>query len=123
MTIAPTKVLIVPISAGPQFKAIIRKLSSRLRILGISNNVDSSGASLGKRFARNVELGTPLAITIDHTTLSDGSITLRERDSTDQIRGSEDEVVEAVKGMATGMETWKEVAERLPSFAARSLDE
>lgn len=48
MTIAPTKVLIVPIAAGPQFKNITRKLSNRLRVFGISNNVDSSTASLGK---------------------------------------------------------------------------
>lgn len=68
-------------------------------------------------------MGTPLASTIDHTTLSDGSITLRERDSTDQIRSSEDEVTNAVKNMATGAETWKDVAKRLPSFAARNTDE
>lgn len=110
----------MPISAGSQFKNITRKLSNRLRVLGISNNIDSSTASLGKRYARNDEVGTPLAITIDHMTLSDGSITLRERDSTDQIRGSEDEAMDAVKNMVTGAETWKEIAKRLPSFAART---
>lgn len=121
--IAPTKVLIVPISSAPQFKSITRKLSSRFRVLGLSNNVDSSSASLGKRYARNDELGTPLAITIDHTTLLDDSITLRERDSTDQVRGSENEVLEAVKSMVTGVEMWKDIAERLASFTVRDLDE
>lgn len=85
--------------------------------------MDSSNASLGKRYARNDELGTPLAITLDFATLSDGSITLRDRDSTDQIRGSEDDIVKAVKGMVDGVETWEEVAERLPSFIIRNLDE
>lgn len=49
-------------------------------------------------------------------------MTLRERDSTEQIRGSENEVLEAVKRMATGVEMWKDVAERLPSFTVRNLD-
>lgn len=121
--IAPTKALLVPISNGSQFKLIIRHLSNRLRVLGISHNVDSSTASLRKRYARDDEVGTPLAITIDHTTLLDGSITLRERDSIDQVRSSEDEVVEAVKNIVTGAETWTELVKRLPSFAARSPDE
>lgn len=115
--------LIAPISGQSQFKPIIRKLAARLRTLGIFNAVDSSSASLGKRYARNDELGTPLAITIDHTTLLDGSITLRERDSTNQIRDSEDEVVRAVKSMVDGVETWDMVAERLPSFTTANLEE
>lgn len=121
--IAPTKVLIVPISNQPQFKPIVRKLAASLRSLGIANNVDSSGASLGKRYARNDELGTPLAITIDHTTLLDGSITLRERDTTKQVRDSEDGVVQAVQNMVNGSETWATVSERLPTFTAGNLED
>lgn len=91
--------LIVPVSAHPQFSSIINKLSARLRKLGISNNVDSSGASIGKRYARNDELGTPLGITVDFDIVADGSLTLRDRDSTSQVRGSEDDVIMAVKDM------------------------
>ena len=59
-----------------------------LRLKGISNRVDESSASIGKRYARNDELGTPYGITIDFQTLDDGTVTLRERDSTRQIRDS-----------------------------------
>lgn len=114
MAVAPTKVLIVPISAQPQFSPIINKLSARLRKLGISNTVDSSGASIGKRYARNDELGTPLGITVDFDTVADGSLTLRDRDSTSQVRGSEENVIMAVKDMVEGTQTWDDVVQRLP---------
>lgn len=123
LAVAPTKVLIVPISAQPQFSPITNKLSARLRKLGISNNVDSSGASIGKRYARNDELGTPLGITVDFDTVANGSLTLRERDSTSQVRGSEDDVIMAIKRMVDGVETWGDVALRLPSFTAHGHED
>lgn len=123
LAVAPTKVLIVPLSAQAQFTPITRKLSSRLRALGIANNVDSSGASIGKRYARNDELGTPLGITVDFDTVANGSITLRERDSTLQVRGSEDEVVQAVKNLVDGTESWDQIAGRLPAFSAQGQND
>lgn len=115
--------LIVPISAQPQFSPIINKLSARLRKLGISNNVDSSGASIGKRYARNDELGTPLGITVDFDTLGNGSLTLRDRDSTSQVRGSEEDVIMAIKDMVDGTKTWDDVAQRLPPFTAQGQED
>jgi glycyl-tRNA synthetase len=58
----------------------------RLRVLCVSNRVDDSGSSIGRRYARNDELGTPFGITIDFQTLQDDTVTLRERDTTKQIR-------------------------------------
>ena len=46
---------------------------------------DDSG-SIGKRYARSDEIGVPFAITIDYDTLEDGTVTVRNRDSTKQIR-------------------------------------
>ncbi|KAI0393430.1 glycyl-tRNA synthetase 1 [Xylariaceae sp. FL0594] len=122
LSVAPTKVLIVPIRAQPQFKPITRRLSSQLRAWGIANNVDASGASIGKRYARNDELGTPLGITVDFDTVADEgdgcSVTLRERDSMAQVRGSEEEVLRAVRSLVDGEETWEDVARRLRPFKA-----
>ncbi|GAW16706.1 hypothetical protein ANO14919_061430 [Xylariales sp. No.14919] len=123
LAVAPTKVLIVPISAQVQFTPITRKLSSRLRAFGIANNVDSSGASIGKRYARNDELGTPLGITVDFDTLANGSITLRERDTTSQVRGPEDEVLQAVKNLVDGTESWHQIAGRLAPFSAHGQND
>jgi glycyl-tRNA synthetase len=44
------------------------------------------GGSIGKRYARSDEIGTPFAITIDYQTLEDNTVTIRNRDSTEQIR-------------------------------------
>ena len=46
---------------------------------------DDSG-SIGRRYARQDEIGTPLCITIDHETLKNDTVTLRNRDSTKQVR-------------------------------------
>jgi glycyl-tRNA synthetase len=76
----------------PDFAPITRNLSHQLRRSGISSCIDSSpSASIGKRYARNDELGIPLGITVDFDSLKDGSITLRERDSMKQVRASQRE--------------------------------
>jgi glycyl-tRNA synthetase len=43
-------------------------------------------ASIGKRYRRQDEIGTPLAITIDHDTLTDNTVTVRDRDTMQQER-------------------------------------
>jgi len=86
--------------------------------MGISNRIDESGASIGKRYARNDELGTPLGITVNFDTVKDGSITLRSRDSTQQVRGSEDEIIGAVRNLVESDETWEDVSARLPQFSS-----
>lgn len=88
--------------------------------MGIANNLDASSVSIGKRYARNDELGTPLAITVDFDTMKDGSITLRDRDSTTQVRASEIQILEAVKSLVSGSETWKEISQRLPAFTGQA---
>jgi glycyl-tRNA synthetase len=120
--VAPNKVLIVPLSSNPQLNPIAHKLSARLRKLGIANVIDASSASIGKRYARNDELGTPLGVTVDFDTLKDGSVTLRERDSMVQVRGLEDEVVVAIKGLVEGTETWEQVMGRMEAFGGQEED-
>jgi glycyl-tRNA synthetase len=121
-TVAPTKVLLVPLSNHADFKPFLKKLTARLRQIGVSNKVDDSSASIGKRYARNDELGTPFGITIDFQTVKDGSLTLRERDSTKQVRASEDEIIAVVKSLVDGADTWEQVAKRLPAFEGQEAD-
>lgn len=49
--VAPTKVLIVPLSGHDDFKPFTQTVSDKLDDLGISNRVDDSGASIGKRYS------------------------------------------------------------------------
>jgi glycyl-tRNA synthetase len=46
---------------------------------------DQAG-SIGRRYRRQDEVGTPWCVTIDHQTMDDDTVTLRDRDSTSQVR-------------------------------------
>jgi len=120
--VAPTKVLLVPLSNNPDFKPVLQKLTAKLRRLGVSNKIDNSSASIGKRYSRNDELGTPLGITVDFQTLKDKSITLRDRDTTKQVRASEDEICTAIKSLVDGEMTWADIAKKLPAFEGQEVD-
>lgn len=119
---APTKVLIVPLSKNDEFSPLARKVGHKLRQLGISSRVDDSGASIGKRYSRNDELGTAFGITIDFQTLKDGSVTLRERDSTRQVRADEGRILEAVQSMVSGTKTWADIEAELPKFEGQEVE-
>ena len=45
-----------------------------------------TGGSIGKRYRRQDEIGTPWGVTVDHQTMDDDTVTLRDRDSLEQIR-------------------------------------
>ena len=56
---------------------------------------DEAG-SIGKRYRRQDEIGTPFCITIDFDTLEDNTVTIRDRDSMDQIRLPIDQVADYI---------------------------
>ena len=80
--IAPIKAAILPLSKqlGEKAKEVFNNLSPYLNV-----SYDETG-SIGKRYRRNDEIGTPFCVTIDFDTLNDYSVTVRERDSMTQIR-------------------------------------
>ncbi|PTU17744.1 hypothetical protein P175DRAFT_0511971 [Aspergillus ochraceoroseus IBT 24754] len=120
--IAPTKVLLVPLSSNPVFRPLTQRLMSSLRRMGISNRVDDTSASIGKRYARNDELGTPFGVTVDFQSVKDETFTLRDRDSTKQVRASEAEILQALKSLVEGEETWEDIRKRLPEFTGQEVD-
>jgi len=94
----------------------------KLRQLGISNRVDDSSASIGKRYSRNDELGTPLGITVDFQSVKDNTFTLRDRDSTKQVRADEDAICASIKSIVDGQKTWADVQKELPEFTQQEAD-
>ncbi|GLB44641.1 putative anticodon binding domain containing protein [Lyophyllum shimeji] len=114
--VAPTKVLIVPLSARDEFAPIVAEVSSKLRKAGVFSRVDDSNTSIGKRYARNDELGTPFGITVDFASVQNRTMTLRERDTTDQRIGSIDEVIAVVTDLVNGTIDWNGACERLPAY-------
>ncbi|RKP29181.1 glycyl-tRNA synthetase [Metschnikowia bicuspidata] len=114
--VAPTKVLVVPLSNHADLVPLVGKISAALRKEQIPFKVDDSSASIGKRYARNDELGTPFGITIDFETVKDGTVTLRERDSTKQMRGDLAAIVKAVKKITYSGVSWAEGTRELAPF-------
>jgi glycyl-tRNA synthetase len=88
--LAPVKVAILPLlrKLGQPEKA--REIHARLRP-NMVTQYDQSG-SIGRRYRRQDEIGTPFCVTIDHQTMEDGTVTLRDRDALTQDRVHEDEL-------------------------------
>ncbi|SMR59896.1 unnamed protein product [Zymoseptoria tritici ST99CH_3D1] len=118
-TVAPVKVLVVPLQKDVRFADLLQTLEHRLDDDQLSFKVDQSGVSIGKRYSRNDELGIPFGITIDYQSLEDNTFTLRDRDTCKQVRASLDQILEAVSKMVKGKEAWSEVQKRLPAFEGK----
>ena len=78
-----------------------------------------TGTSIGKRYARTDELGVPFAITVD---MAD-SVTIRERDTKNQVRVKVTEAASVVKEVTDGHKTWADVWSTFPHHSSASADE
>ncbi|KAI8852852.1 hypothetical protein BC829DRAFT_414283 [Chytridium lagenaria] len=96
-------------------------VADKLRAVGVSTRVDASSTSIGKRYARNDELGTPFGVTVDFQTIKDGTVTLRERDSMKQIRESIPTIVKVVQDLVEENTTWSEVIAKYPEFSQQEI--
>ncbi|MFW5830131.1 MAG: His/Gly/Thr/Pro-type tRNA ligase C-terminal domain-containing protein, partial [Planctomycetota bacterium] len=94
------KCAVLPLVAKEGMPERARSVIERFLAAGIPARFDVKG-SIGKRYAKHDEIGTPCCITIDGTTLDDGTVTLRDRDSTEQIRVSVDEAIAQVQATLT----------------------
>ncbi|WP_321422251.1 glycine--tRNA ligase [uncultured Methanobacterium sp.] len=83
--IAPVGVNVFPLVNKDELVEISGKIRNNLRGKGIIAEVDTSG-TIGRRYARSDEIGTPFAVTVDHQSLEDDTVTIRERDSQEQVR-------------------------------------
>ena len=71
-------------------------MKTDLRKSGISTYYDEGG-TIGRRYARMDEIGTPFCVTVDHDSIKDKSVTLRYRDSAKQDRLKVTEIIEKIK--------------------------
>eukprot|EP00172_Hildenbrandia_rubra_P002650 Plantae.Rhodophyta-Hildenbrandia_rubra.ctg3656.p1 GENE.Plantae.Rhodophyta-Hildenbrandia_rubra.ctg3656~~Plantae.Rhodophyta-Hildenbrandia_rubra.ctg3656.p1 ORF type:complete len:461 (+),score=89.06 Plantae.Rhodophyta-Hildenbrandia_rubra.ctg3656:636-2018(+) len=117
-SIAPVKCTVFPISKHERFDSALQDISRQFSAAGLISRIDGSGVSIGKRYSRADELGTPFGITVDFKTVEDGSVTLRERDSCKQVRCSVEDCVMAVKNVVLGKSTWKMIQQQHPAFDA-----
>ncbi|NJL96809.1 glycine--tRNA ligase [Candidatus Gracilibacteria bacterium] len=91
--LAPFKVAVLPLMKKDGLGEKAQEIFANLRARGLMCDYDESG-SVGKRYRRQDENGTPWCLTVDYDTLSDGTITLRHRDTMEQERVKIDELSE-----------------------------
>jgi len=82
--ISPIKAAIFPIVKKPEFEKISRNIFEDLR--KEFNVLHDISGSIGRRYARNDEVGTPFCITIDDISIKNKDVTIRDRDTTKQVR-------------------------------------
>jgi glycyl-tRNA synthetase len=83
--VAPLKAAIFPLVKKDGLPEIAQGMMKELRKASIPAFYDESG-SIGRRYRRQDEAGTPWCITVDGQTAEDGSVTIRDRDSLEQVR-------------------------------------
>jgi glycyl-tRNA synthetase len=83
-SLSPIKVAVLPLSRREQLVAVAKEIYADLRKCWMVQYDDAQ--SIGRRYRRQDEIGTPFCVTIDFQSLEDKQVTVRERDSMNQIR-------------------------------------
>lgn len=83
--IAPVQVSVFPLINKEKLASVAIGIKENLRKNGFIADYDSSG-TIGRRYARSDEIGVPYAITVDHESLEDQQVTIRNRDNSEQVR-------------------------------------
>ena len=92
--IAPITVAVFPLMNKNGMPEIAQKIVDDLRS-NYSSFYDTGG-SIGRRYRRQDEAGTPFGVTVDHDTLEDNTVTLRDRDTMEQVRVNIDKLSDAI---------------------------
>ena len=94
--LAPYKVAVLPLSKKDTLTPLAQEIR---RMLADRYMVDyDETQNIGKRYRRQDEIGTPLAVTVDFDSLEDRAVTVRDRDTTEQVRVPIDELLATVAG-------------------------
>ena len=99
-SLAPVKVAVLPLSRNEKLVPLAREVHDAVRGAGgIRGMVQYDDAqSIGRRYRRQDEVGTPLCVTVDFDSLDDNAVTIRERDSMAQVRVPITELVGELSG-------------------------
>lgn len=93
---APVKVAVLPLSKKPELSEPAKALAQQLRDADIIVEYDET-QSIGKRYRRQDEIGTPLCVTVDFDTLEDKAVTIRDRDTMEQVRVPVAQLIEEIR--------------------------
>ena len=94
--LSPYKVAVFPLVKRDGMPELARDIVRQFFDAGIHAKYDAQH-SIGKRYARHDEVGTPYCLTVDGDSLKDGMVTIRDRDTTEQDRVKIDEALQVVR--------------------------
>ncbi|MGC9515396.1 glycine--tRNA ligase [Methanocrinis sp.] len=99
--VVPIQVAVLPLMDRSELLAPAEEIARDLRSLDLRVEYDSSG-SIGRRYRRNDEVGTPYSVTVDYETLEEGTVTIRDRDSMSQIRVVRADLADKIQALLAG---------------------
>lgn len=99
--VAPIKVGVFPLMEKDGLDTVAREIYDSVHTHRVEAYYDGSG-TIGKRYARMDEVGTPWCITVDYDTLKDGTVTLRDRDTTEQKRIPKADIARVIDELLAG---------------------
>ena len=108
--IAPVEVSVFPLVNKEGMGEMALEIKDNLRKNGFIAEYDFSG-TIGRRYARSDEIGVPFAITVDHDSLEDGTVTIRNRDDSQQFRIPNTDVPEIIDNLLKSKKEFKELAD------------
>ncbi|TKW11447.1 hypothetical protein SEVIR_6G234400v4 [Setaria viridis] len=117
--VAPIKCTVFPLVKNQEFDDAAKVIAKALTTAGISHIIDTTAISIGRRYARTDEIGVPFAVTVDSAT----NVTIRERDSKEQVRVDIGEVASVVKQLTEGQSTWADVSAKYPAHVGPQGDQ
>ena len=95
-SLAPIKVAVFPLVKKDGLPEKAEKIHNDLRGAAVPSFFDKAG-SIGRRYRRQDEAGTPWCVTVDGQTNEDDTVTIRDRDSLEQVRVASDQILSWVR--------------------------
>ncbi|KAK8791157.1 hypothetical protein WA158_005788 [Blastocystis sp. Blastoise] len=125
--VAPVKCSIFPLSNSALLQPIAESISRDIKDLGFSTKIDTTSASIGRRYARTDEIGIPFAVTVDFDTVTSDSplyntVTVRERDSMQQVRVPVKDLTNLIHDLVLEKKTWAHAVENYPVVDTKNQD-
>jgi glycyl-tRNA synthetase len=99
--IAPIQVAVFPLMGKEELLGPARDIYNEIMGSGLITYFDQSG-SIGRRYRRQDEVGTPYCVTVDYQSLEDQTVTVRDRDSMEQVRVRTSDLIKALKQLVKG---------------------
>jgi glycyl-tRNA synthetase len=94
--LAPYKVAILPLSKKAELTPTAREVLALLQPHWMVDYDETQ--SIGRRYRRQDEVGTPYCVTVDFDSIEDRAVTIRDRDTLEQVRVPIDSLVEELRG-------------------------